>query len=180
MIKTLIGPMAIENIQIGDMVWTLDNGFEEVEYVYRRKMSASGSLAPILFEPGTIGNSRRIIVSPKHRFHVGSLPPALRDQFGGNADTLLQANAFCNGTSVRPYPEIGTVEYIHLLFADHQLIECDGTISESWQPTAKTLKNAPDVAEELLSIFPEMKTRRSCNPGALARHEIKLKDQDIR
>ncbi|MGB0799874.1 MAG: hypothetical protein ACPGRD_11205, partial [Planktomarina sp.] len=80
----------------------------------------------------------------------------------------------CNGGSVRLANHMKVVEYFHLMFDDHQLLECYGTISESWQPTRKALKQNPEQAEELLAIFPEIATRRACDPGALVRHEVKL------
>ena len=174
-IRTIRGPVAVEKLVPGDMIWTLDNGFQELLLLGRRKVKAQGSMAPVMFKKGIIGNTKDIMVSPRHRFHVGSLPDALKQQFGDKSDSLLQALAFCNGTSVRQYPDIGEVEYFHLMFEDHQLVECHGTISESWQPTRKAIQQSPDQADELLAIFPELLTRTAAHPGAIARHEIKLK-----
>ncbi len=174
-IRTLKGYVPIENLIEGDKIWTLDNGFQELKFIYRRKVKATGERVPIYFAKGVIGNTAPLIVSRKHRFHVGSLPAALRRPFKDKTDTLLQAHAFCDGVNVREYPEIGEVEYFHLMFDDHQLLDCHGTISESWQPTRNALKANPEQADELLSIFPELINRTCAHPGALVRHEIRVK-----
>ncbi len=178
-IRTIGGPVAVENLQAGDKVWTLDHGFQEVRFVASRKVVAQGSMAPVKFKKGIIGNTKDIVVSQKHRFHIASLPAALRDQFGSNDDTLLQARQFCDGVNVTLEPSTDMVEYFHIMFDDHELVECYGTISESWQPTRKALEAYPEQAAEMLAIFPELATRRSCDPGALARHEIVLKDRPL-
>lgn len=174
-IRTNRGPVAVENIQPGDMIWTLDNGYQEVKYITHRKHKAMGSNTPILFKKGAIGNAKDVIVSPKHRFHVASLPAHQSRHFGNLADGLLPAEAFCDGVNVRPYPEIGEVEYFHLMFDNHELLECYGTISESWQPTRAAIRRNPEIAEELLAIFPEMETRRAFHPGGMVRPEIAIR-----
>ncbi|MGB0799873.1 MAG: Hint domain-containing protein, partial [Planktomarina sp.] len=103
-IRTDRGAVAVEDLEVGDMVWTLDQGYQELKFIGRQKMVALGELAPVLFKRGVIGNTKDLVVSQKHRFHVGSLPKALRDQFGDHADTLLQAVQFCDGVNVRLYP----------------------------------------------------------------------------
>ncbi|MGB0798981.1 MAG: Hint domain-containing protein [Planktomarina sp.] len=175
MIRTDAGYSAIEDLEIGDQIWTLDHGFQTLRFVSRRNVPAMGKMTPVLFKKGSIGNTADIVVSQKHRFHVGSLPQDLQKQFRPNEDTLLQAISFCNGTSVRLYPEIKTVEYFHLMFDNHELIDCFGTISESWQPTRNALKLNPDQADELLSIFPEIGSRKASDPGAMARYEVRVK-----
>ncbi|MGB0798469.1 MAG: Hint domain-containing protein [Planktomarina sp.] len=174
-IRTQRGAIATQDLVVGDMVWTLDNGYQELKFINRQKVPALGSLTPVLFKKGAIGNSKDLIVSQKHRFHVGSLPNHLSERFGEYKDTLLQALFFCDGVNVRLYPEIKTVEYFHLMFDDHQLLECYGTYSESWQPTRNALKQNPDQAEELLAIFPHIAKRKASDPGALVRHEIQLR-----
>ncbi len=176
-IRTEAGNRPIEDLVAGDLVWTLDNGFQPLRYIASRSVPAQGSMIPVVFEKGAIGNTERLIVSAKHRFHVKSLPSQLADQLAPHTDTLLQATAFVNGTTVRFFPEIETVEYVHLMFDDHQLVECFGTVSESWQPTRNALALGGEVADELAQIFPELATRQACDPGAMVRSELRLKGQ---
>jgi len=176
-IRTLRGEIAVEDLAPGDMIWTLDNGFQEVKFIGRREVLAAGSLVPVLFKKGAIGNTKDLLVSPKHRFHVGSLPADQKAQFGENSDTLLQAIAFCNGTTIRQAHDMKTVEYFQLMFDDHQLVQCHGTISESFQPTANALDLVGEQAQELLEIFPEIGSRRAFHPGSMVRNEVRLKGQ---
>lgn len=175
MIRTDKGAVAIEDLQVGDQIWTADNGFQTLKFVTNRAVPAMGSMVPVLFNKGAIGNNADIIVSQNHRFHVGSLPMPVKRRFGTHQDYLLQAVALCNGSTIRLYPEIGTVEYFHLMFDNHELLECHGTISESWQPTRNALAHDPAQAEELLAIFPGIADRKACDPGALVRHEIQIR-----
>ncbi len=174
-IETDRGPVNAGDLQPGDMVRTLDNGYQPVRFVYRRKMAAVGVATPVLFKKGTIGNTADLLLSQKHRMYTGSLPAALKAQLKGAQDNLLHAVEFCNGTTVRLAPEVGEVEYIQIMFDNHELLFCNGTVSESWQPTASALRGAPDVAEELLAIFPELDKRQAYMPGAQARDELRLK-----
>jgi len=176
-IRTLRGDIAVEDLTPGDMIWTLDNGFQEVKFIGRREVASAGSLVPVLFKKGAIGNTKDLLVSPKHRFHVGSLPADQKAQFGENSDTLLQAIAFCNGTTIRQAHDMKTVEYFQLMFDDHQLVQCHGTISESFQPTANALDLVGEQAQELLEIFPEIGSRRAFHPGSMVRNEVRLQGQ---
>ncbi len=176
-IETLHGPVKAGELQIGDMVRTYDNGFQEVQFIYRRKMKAEGAATPVLFKKGAIGNTEDLLLSQRHRMYTGSLPEELRSQLKGAQDNLLQAVQFCNGSTVRLAPEVGEVEYIQIMFENHELLYCNGTVSESWQPTASALRGAPDVAEELMMIFPEIAMRRAFMPGAQARDEVRLKSE---
>lgn len=174
MIETDKGPVAVEDLVEGDMVKTYDNGFQPLRYMYRRTVSANGSNTPVLFKAGAIGNSHDLIVSQKHRMFTGTLPKRYVRALDGNDDHLVHAEKLVNGSTIRMMPELETVEYFHMMFANHELVWCQNTVSESWQPTQKALKNAPEVADELLSIFPELATATGQTPGALSRIELNV------
>jgi len=173
-IETEMGPVAAGNIEAGMMVKTVDHGLQEVKYVASRKVLAAGQMRPIVFEKGAIGNDQRLVVSQRHRFHVDALPGDIKSTFGPQTDCLIQANELCNGTTIHEATGGGMVEYVHLMFDDHQLVHCYGTVSESWQPTASALRHYPELAEELLAIFPGLDQRRYTDAGATVRPEVTI------
>ena len=58
-ILTSAGEVAIEDLQVGQLVATLDHGLQPLRWVGSRKVSAAGKLAPIVIRAGVLGNKRR-------------------------------------------------------------------------------------------------------------------------
>ena len=67
LIKTQQGDMPIEALCEGDMVLTMDRGYQPIRWIGSFKRSAQGDLAPILVRKGALGNDRDLRVSPQHR-----------------------------------------------------------------------------------------------------------------
>lgn len=174
-IVTARGEVSVEDLVPGDLVQTFDHGLQELKFVHSRQVRALGELVPVLFQKGAIGNTHDVMVSQKHRMFTGTLPNQVTRRFKGYNDHLIHAVALCNGSTIRLMPERKHVTYFHLMFENHEMVYCHGTVSESWQPTKGALKGAEQVAAELLAIFPELATRKSNAPGALVRHEIQLR-----
>ncbi len=169
-IETRYGPKAAETLEIGDEVRTLDNGFQSVRFVLTNTVPARGQFAPVVFEPGSIGNSKRLIVSQNHRF----LMNALKGRFEGKLpiDGLVKAKSLVNGDDIYISEAIGCVTYVHIMLEKHELLFCDGTISESWQPNRRALRKVdPETHEEILRLFPELKFRTKNNGGSWVRPE---------
>ena len=159
-LKTIKGEMPVETIEVGDLLRTLDNGYQPVRFVYRRKMRALGSMRPVLFETGAIGNSAPIQVSQQHRFLTSSLPFEIRQFYKSGENNLVKASELVNGTTIRIRNDLETVEYFHFMLDKHELLYSAGTISESWQPHRRNLKRDAALREELLAIFPEIEAKR--------------------
>ena len=169
-IETERGPVAVEDLKIGDMVHTYDRGLQPIRFIYRRKVPALGEHAPVVFEKNALGENERFVVSQKHRISMNTHPD-LKAFYG---DVLMEARYFVDGTTVRIVRNQPFVEYFHIMFDQHELIWSNGVLSESWQPHKRNLKRDKALREELLSIFPEIAKKHSKNSGGAARETIAL------
>ena len=174
-IATDRGLRLVEDLRAGDLVITRDHGLQPVRWAGRREVPAQGALAPIRFETGVLGNSRPLLVSPQHRMLIEGAEAAM---LFGEPEVLVSAKHLVNGGSVARLPG-GMVDYVHILFDDHEIIYAEGAPSESFFPGETGLDAVEAAArEELFTLFPELRdpagshgaTARMC----LRRHEAKL------
>lgn len=66
-IETPDGPRRLRDLQQGDRVITQDRGAKPIRWITSRRMVAIGRAAPVVFAPGAIGNTRRLLLSQQHR-----------------------------------------------------------------------------------------------------------------
>lgn len=152
-IRTSKGDVEVQDIQVGDLVVTHDDGLQPVRWVGRKAVAARGNMAPVRIRSGTFGNHGTLMVSPQHRVLVRD---ALAELLFGEQEVLVAAKDLINGGSIRSVPG-GKVDYIHLFFDRHQIIYSEGLATESYLPGPQTA-NAFEakVMAELRAIFPEL------------------------
>jgi hypothetical protein len=176
LIRTPEGERAVEDLQPGDLVETHDDGPQVLRWIGSRRVPARGKLAPIQIKAGTFGNHRTLMLSPQHRVLVRD---ALAELLFGQREVLVAAKDLVNDTSIRPV-EGGSVDYVHLLFDQHQIVFSEGLATESFLPGPQTtalFERA--VVEEICSIFPEIDPETGLGYGrsarrSLARHEARV------
>lgn len=152
LIDTPDGPRPIEDIAVGDLVDTLHDGPQPVRWQASRTWPARGKYAPVVFAPGTIGNTRALRLSQQHRVLVRGWRAEL--YFGSDA-VLIPACRFVNGRDVC-IAEGGMVQYHHLLFDRHQIVLSEGAETESFHPGAVGVTGLPDEArDELFDLIPQ-------------------------
>lgn len=168
-ITTPKGPALIEDLSPGDHVETLDNGPQKIRWIGSRTVSGMGKFAPIRFSQGVLGVTRDLLVSPAHRMLITGSQAEL---LFAESQVLVPANALLNGDGIRRSP-MQTVTYYHILFDQHQIVNSNGVLSESFFPTKATMDTlAPDAQAELLELFPELLST-DWNVGRMASTAIK-------
>ncbi len=164
LIDTERGPCRIEDLQIGDRVRTLDHGLQALRWVGRRVVSAAEqrrypALCPVEIEQGALGPQtplRRTRVSPQHRLLVAS---AATDALFGQPRMLCSAISLVGRRGIRQLPPAEAVEYIHILFDQHEVVFVDGQASESFFPSQDGIKAlSPLARDELFTLFPELES----------------------
>lgn len=177
-IATPKGERLVEELQVGDRVITRDNGIQEIRWVGARtlngaELARAGHLNPVLIRQGALGGGlpeRDMIVSPNHRILVANDKTAL---YFEEREVLVAAKHLIGLEGV-DIVEISEVTYIHFMFDQHEVVLSDGAWTESFQPGDLSLAGLADAQrDELLELFPELKTREGVEAYAAARRSLK-------
>lgn len=152
-IGTAQGPMRVEDIEEGCLIPTLDHGLQPVRRVLSKTVSGRGTMAPIRFDKGILGNIAPLYVSPRHRVLLAGWQAQL---LTGTDEVLCPAEHLVNDLSVTRQ-ERDQVTYFHLLFDRHEIIWSEGAPTESYHPLLDD-SDARDAAAkaELCRIYPEL------------------------
>ena len=160
-ILTARGEVAVQDLRMGDLVQTVDNGCRPLLWVASRRVAALGKAAPIRIEPGVLGNERALILSPQHRVRVGSRIAA---RMFGAEEVLVAAKDLLALPGVARM-EGGEVEYFHFLFDRHELVISEGAETESLFPGPEARKAIhPEGLRELRQLYPELFAGRGLIP----------------
>ena len=161
-IKTVRGPKNMNDVEVGDQVFTKGNGVQTVRWVGKRKVDFRNNDAmrkhlPVVFERNALGKNRphkRLRVSPHHRMLVEHWRAEL---LFGECEVFAFAKSLVNGDTVWIDYACETIEYVHLLFDQHEVIFAAGTPVESLHPGKEALTHMDRQArEEILELFPEL------------------------
>ena len=153
LIETVDGPRAIETLEVGDLVLTRDSGPQPLRWIGRRTVDAVGALAPIHIRANTLGQHDALMLSPQHRVLVRD---AVAELLFGEIEVLVKAKDLINDHSIRRI-EGGEVEYVHILFDEHQVVWSAGLETESFLPGPHVLSSfEQEIVAEITSIFPEI------------------------
>jgi hypothetical protein len=128
LIKTPLGERAVETLRIGDLVQTLEHGYQPIRWAGSKFTIGQGRYAPILFPAGSLENTRDLWLSRQHRVLVdGDL---VKSELPCD-EALIAAHRFVGHARTCVAPQMHAVSYHHLLFDQHQVIFANGTAVES-------------------------------------------------
>lgn len=182
MILTPHGACPVEELKVGDLVLTRDNGLQPVRWIGRRTLSIAElvmrpALRPIRLKAEALGQNqpnREMLVSPQHRMLIEGTRP---EMLFGEREVLVAATHL-RGIAGIDQVLTGGITYIHIMFDQHEIVHSDGCWSESFQPGASVLAGMRDEQrDEVLDLFPELsddpRSYRAARPS-LKRHEAKV------
>ncbi|WP_120634682.1 Hint domain-containing protein [Ruegeria sp. EL01] len=164
-IQTPTGLRRIETLHPGDRVYVGDGSIKPVRWIGRRRLSApelqqDPHLCPIRIKKGSFGEdcpSRDLLVSPQHRIAVSSVRMEL---YYADPVMLAPAKGLLDGETITQESPDRGVEYIHILFDQHELVNVEGVWSESFFPGTVTLDAlAAETKRELFDLFRELMSR---------------------
>ena len=168
-ICTARGLVPVERIRAGDLVETLDDGYQPVLWSGSRVVPAVGALAPVVIPAGMFGDHDALRVSPQHRLHLSGWRTEL---YCGTPEVLVKAMHLVRAGLLSQDNTGGAVAYHHLLFDRHQIICAEGLWSESYLPGPHTLPgHDPETQAELLGLFPALRQDTGAGYGPPARPE---------
>ncbi len=171
-IATVRGEVEVENLQVGDVVQTMDSGLKPIIWIGRNTVAGSGEFAPIRFKADAIGNVRDLVVSPRHRILMRGWQAAA-DM--GLAEVLVPAIHLVDGDRII-IDQVAEVQYFHILFDQHEVIFSDGAATESFFPGAQVLEGDAALRRELRALFPELFDGKTCSFLNTARKAVTYDD----
>ena len=184
-IGTTKGNVAVENLAVGDMVFTRDNGPQPIRWIGRRALTAvelslTPTLNPVRLRAGALGDGlpeRDMVLSPNHRIlYTGPLASLHFDE----SEVLVAAKDLTKRPGIRRDPAPQGVTYVHLMFDQHQVILSDGAWTESFQPGDYSLKGlATAQRREIFALFPELTQARGLAAFTAARHTPKSSEVPV-
>ncbi|HKV00355.1 MAG TPA: Hint domain-containing protein [Vineibacter sp.] len=126
LVRTPRGEVPVEALAIGDEVVTLDGTIERLKWIGRRAYAPvvaklNPRIVPIRIAAGALGEglpTSDLLVSPVHALYLDGV--------------LVPATLLVNGDTIRPAPEIGTVEYFHLELDAPDVLWTNGAPTESY------------------------------------------------
>ncbi|SMX31137.1 Hint domain-containing protein [Octadecabacter ascidiaceicola] len=183
-IATNRGEELVEELEVGDLVMTRDNGLQPVRWVGRRDVNAAETLIspewrPIMVRAGSVGPNvpeANLLLSPNHRVLICGEQASL---FFGENEVLVAAKHLTGMDGV-DWADQATVSYFHIMFDRHEVILSNGAWSESFQPADYSLRGiGDDQRNEIIGLFPELEnyTNGAGWPSArkvLKKHEAQL------
>ncbi|CUH89063.1 hypothetical protein PH5382_03008 [Phaeobacter sp. CECT 5382] len=171
-IETIKGALAVENLEIGTLVVTRDNGLQPLRWIGRSTRRATGRSAPVVFLANALGDHGRIAVSPNHRILITSELAVL---LFGQSEVLVKAKHLVNDTTIRVQADGQAVTYVHLLFDQHEIISGNGLESESYHPGDETLDSFDAYTRsEVLELMPDFNNYGPTARIVLKSHESQL------
>ena len=156
------GQKPVEDLQIGDMVRTKDNGYQPVRWIASRRLDAAEfsvdpGLRPIRISAGALGAARPVrdlIVSQQHCVLIDDWRCEL---LFGEDEVLAPAMALLNDSTVTIDHSNEAVTYYHFMFDKHEIVYSNGVETESFHPATGGVEQV-DAAKraELFKLFPEL------------------------
>lgn len=184
LIETKDGPIAVENLRVGQKVLTRDNGFKRIRWIGRRvldarELAANPTLQPVLIRKGALGDglpTADLRVSPQHRMLLSG-PRA--DLLFGESEVLAAALHLVGQPGIERAP-CESVTYLHVMFDAHEIILADSAWTESFQPGIGTLTGMDGAQRaELFSIFPELRFPQALGELVAARRSLKAYEVSV-
>lgn len=154
---TARGLQVLDDLIAGDLVLTRDQGFRPLLWVGRLQLAAerfrdAPHLSPVRIASGALGGGmpeRDMLVSPQHRLLICGAQSLARF---GEHEVLIPAIHLVGLPGISRLRPATSLSYIQLVFAEHQVIRCNGTWCESFQPTPAAVKGLdPDQRAQLLA-----------------------------
>ena len=162
LIETVAGPVPVEQLAAGDMLRTMDHGFQPVRLVCSTAcdsidLQLRPAIRPVRITAGALGNGlprRDLLVSPQHRMLICS---RIAERMFGTTEVLIPAIRLTALPGVFIDESVTEVEYFHVLLDDHEVIFAEGAPSESLLTGPEALRRVGAAArEEIRALFPQI------------------------
>ena len=122
-IETARGPVAAGQLQPGDLIATLDHGFQPLAALHPMRLPACGSFAPVLLRAPYFAQRSDILVSSDQMVLIEG--PEVEYLFGED-EVLVPAGALVDGRAAMAEQRRATAPSVALIFEEPVIVEADG------------------------------------------------------
>lgn len=173
LIDTPNGPVAVQNLRPGDLVWTLDHGPVPIRWTQCDAQSldlVSADQKPVLIATGALGPelpTQDLTVSPQHRILVGG-----HRQLQGRFETVAfaPAKSLTSLRGIRHMKGKQQILWFHFACERHEVVVANGCLSESLLLGPMVVKGMTAAERHaLIDIFGLTPTLDTALNGASAR-----------
>lgn len=161
-IMTADGERPIEELAAGDMVLTVDAGFQPIRWIGSRKirspeLACFSKLRPIRIRAGALGDARPaqdLLVSQQHRILLRGL---IQHKMFNSYEILVAAKHLLALDGVEMVDDLVEVEYFHMLLDRHQIVWSNSAASETLYAGGEAIKALPkSQLDEIYRAFPQL------------------------
>ena len=155
------GERPVEALEAGDLVATVDNGFQPIRWAGRRRFGAltlarDPRLRPVVIRKGALGPgapSRDLVLSRQHRVMLRS---KIAKRMFGAGEVLTPVCKLTDAAGVEPLTNQPGVTYHHFLLDRHEVLIANGAPAESlWLGASSRGALGADALEEIALVFPD-------------------------
>jgi hypothetical protein len=160
LIETDRGSRPVEDLAVGDLVFTLDHGWQPIRWIGRSEVSLARAIAfpalqPVTVAAGAMGPGlpdRDLRLSPQHRVLVRSKIAA---RMTGAAEALIAVKHLCGLPGIVQERTLRPVTYLHLRLERHEVVRANGVWAETLFVGPQALRAmGPEARAELRQLFP--------------------------
>ncbi|MEL6582943.1 MAG: Hint domain-containing protein [Pseudomonadota bacterium] len=179
-ITTAAGERAVEDLRVGDLVVTADNGLKPIRWIGSRTLSSVRlqlfpPLRPIRIKAGAFGPNtpaQDLLVSAQHRIHLATSSTQL---LFGMPEVFVAAHHLIDGKRVIFEADATEITYYHIMCEQHEIVFANGCPAETFHPGPVGLSTLDDDGlRDMIAIFPEI--AQGVTPFPLARPELKKRE----
>ncbi|MEP3441785.1 MAG: Hint domain-containing protein [Sulfitobacter sp.] len=157
------GNCSVEDLNVGDLVETLEHGPQPIRWIGRKRidytqLEKNPKLLPVRISQGSMGNNlphRDLLVSRQHRMLSSS---RITKGIIGRTTSLVAAIKLTELAGISVDYQVEKTEYFHILFDRHEVIFAEGAPAESLYLGQQAIQVLDWHARlEVYTLFPELK-----------------------
>ncbi|WP_341863864.1 Hint domain-containing protein [Gymnodinialimonas sp. 57CJ19] len=184
-VATERGTFKVEQLRVGDLIQTRDNGLQAIRWIGTKTLTQvdlakAPHLRPVRIRKGALGAgvpNRDMEVSPQHRMLIEGVQAEL---LFGHDQVLVRAKHLLHLPGVEVVTTCERVTYIHVMCDAHEVICVDDAWTESFQPGDMVQnQEAREIFGDLLHVFPELGTEKGRENYVSARLSLKAHEAQL-
>lgn len=156
------GERKVEDLVVGDLLCTQDNGDQAIRWIGHRRfgaaqLRANPKLYPVCISAGALGPRyprEDLFVSRQHRILLTS---RIAQRMFGEKEVLVPAVHLLEMPGIYVDESVEEITYFHVMLCEHEIVFAHGAPAESLLAGPQALEMLSEESRrELIAIFPEL------------------------